>query len=223
MTRTPMTKVTTTRATARKPATKKTARVVTAAHDDKRQRIIERCADLFDAGGYHRATMQMLADEVGLGKPTLYHYFRSKTEILYAIHQQHIEALIDGLDSEQRRGATPDELLVHACRDILEEIAKHPGYVRAFFEHYGELEDSMRGEIRKRRQDYFAKICGIIKGGITAGLFRKCDVETTALGFLGMCSWAYQWYPAMVGKVAPEKLAESLCDTYLHGLLKPGK
>lgn len=206
--------------TARTVAPKKTRKSTTSAHDDKRQEIIERCADLFDSGGYHRATMQVLADEVGLGKPTLYHYFRSKTDILYAIHQQHIAALIDGLDSEQRRGASHDQLLVHACRDILEEIAKHPGYVRAFFEHYGELDEPKRAEIRARRQEYFDKLCGIIKAGIAAGTFRKCDVELTTYGFLGMCSWAYQWYPAMVNKIGTQELAETLCETYLQGLCK---
>jgi AcrR family transcriptional regulator len=211
------------RVTSRKAASKKNSKVMTTAHDDKRQQIIERCADLFDTGSYHRATMQMLADEVGLGQPTLYHYFRSKTEILYAIHQQHIAALIEGLDSEQRRGASHDQLLVHACRDILEEIAKHPGYVRAFFEHYGELDDPKRTEIRKRRQEYFAKICGILKSGIAAGAFRKCDVEITAYGFLGMCSWAYQWYPAMAAKLPPQELAQTLCDIFLQGLRKPAK
>jgi AcrR family transcriptional regulator len=211
-----------TKAIARKAANKAGGKAVTAAHDDKRQQIIERCADLFDTGGYHRATMQMLADEVGLGKPTLYHYFRSKTDILYAIHQQHIAALIDGLDSEQRRGASHDQLLVHACRDILDEIAQHPGYVRAFFEHYGELDEPKRTEIRKRRLEYFNKICGIIKSGVAAGAFRKCDVEITAYGFLGMCSWAYQWYPSMTEKVSTQKLAETLCETFLQGLNKPG-
>jgi AcrR family transcriptional regulator len=209
-----------TRTVPRKAAKKKGGRARTAAHDDKRQQIIERCADLFDSGGYHRATMQMLADEMGLGKPTLYHYFTSKTEILYAIHQKHIASLIERLDSEQRRGASHSDLLIHACRDILEEIAEHPGYVRTFFEHYGELDGPMRAEIRARRQEYFDKICGIIKSGIASGEFRKSDVELTALGFLGMCSWAYQWYPPMVEKISPQKLAENLCSTFLHGLSK---
>lgn len=205
----------------RKTVRSKAAKVTTAAHDDKRLEIIERCANLFDTGGYHRATMQMLADEVGLGKPTLYHYFTSKTEILYAIHQKHIAALIDGLDSAQRRGSGPQELLLHAGRDILDEIAQHPGYVRAFFEHYGELEEPKRNEIRERRKEYFGKICGIIKSGIAAGVFRKCDVELTAYGFLGTFSWAYQWYPPMVKKISSQKLAESLCSTFLQGLNKP--
>ena len=201
---------------------KKAAKTAISAHDKKRLQIIERCAQLFDSGGYHRATMQLLADEVGLGKPTLYHYFKSKAEILYAIHQMHIAALIDGLDSDLRRGSSPQDLLVHAARDILDEIAEHPGYVRAFFEHYGELDGAKRSEIRARRLEYFEKICGIIKSGIAAGLFRKCDVELTAYGFLGIFSWAYQWYPSIADKTPTKKLAETLCTTFLQGLRKPG-
>ena len=107
-------------------------------------------------------------------------------------------------------------------RSILDEIAQHPGYVRAFFEHYGELDEPKKTEIRKRRLEYFNKICGIIKSGVTAGVFRKCDVEVTAYGFLGMCSWAYQWYPSMAEKVSTQKLAEMLCEPFLQGLNKPG-
>jgi AcrR family transcriptional regulator len=201
-------------------ARKKGNKPTTAAHDDKRLQIISHCADLFDSGGYHRATMQMLADEVGLGKPTLYHYFSSKTDILFAIHQMHIAALIEGLDSAKRRGSSPEELLIHAARDILEEIANHPGYVRAFFEHYGELEGAKRTEIRARRLEYFEKVCDIIKSGIASGAFRKCDVEITVYGFLGMCSWAYHWYPSIAERIPPKKLAETLCATFLEGLRK---
>jgi TetR/AcrR family transcriptional regulator, cholesterol catabolism regulator len=112
------------------------------------------------------------------------------------------------------------EKIIHACSDILEEIAEHLGYVRAFFEHYDELDGPKGTQIRAHRQEYFDKVCDIVKFGVAAATFRKCDVELTALGFLGMCSWAYQWYPPMVGKVSPQKLAEILCATFLQGLHK---
>lgn len=204
----------------RKNASKRAGATLTAAHHDKRREIMERCADLFDAGGYRNATMQMLADQVGLGKPTLYHYFRSKNEILFAIHQAHIDTLIRGLAEAQERGLSPPDLLEQACRDILEQIAEHPGYVRAFFEHYGELDGKMLAEIRSRRNKYFERICEILRTGMAEGIFRKSDVEITAYGFLGMCSWAYKWYPSMRGKMKPEELARSLCDTYLNGLIE---
>lgn len=199
----------------------KKARATTAAHDEKRLEIIAHCADLFDKVGYHGLTMQMLADEAGLGKPTLYHYFASKADILFEMHQLHIDAIISGLDEVAGKCSEPGDVLTQACAYTLREIAEHPGYVRAFMEHYGDLEGEHRAEIRKRRQEYFDRICGVIKNGVAAGKFRKSDPMISTLAFLGMCNWAYKWYPPMAAKTSPEKMAKSLCQVFLEGLNSP--
>ena len=54
---------------------KSKTRVTTTAHDERRLEIILHSADLFDKVGYHKMTMQMLADEAGMGKPTLLSLF----------------------------------------------------------------------------------------------------------------------------------------------------
>jgi AcrR family transcriptional regulator len=197
-------------------------RKTTEAHDEKRLDIIMHCANLFDEAGYHRATMQMLAEKVGLGKPTLYHYFPSKTSILYAIHQIHIRALLDGLAHSAEARAGPVERLRLACVDILRQIAEHPGFVRAFMDHYGELEGEMRAEIRARRREYFRCICEIFAKGIEEGHFRDCDPELTAYGFLGMCNWAYKWLPSRKTQ-SPEEVADALCKPFFEGLVLPSQ
>lgn len=188
------------------------------AHDEKRMEIVERCAHLFDKVGYHKASMQMLADEVGLGKPTLYHYFRSKADILYAIHELHMDALMRGLEDLSRSDLHPGDRLRNACTDILRQISEHPGYVRAFMDHYPDLEGEMRNKIRQRRADYLTAVCRLIEEGIKNGRFAACDVEITAYGFLGMCNWAYKWFPRLHGDRTPEEISKLLCDTFLKGL-----
>jgi AcrR family transcriptional regulator len=200
-----------------KQATKK--RATTEAHGEKRNEILRHCAILFDRVGYHKASMQMLADEVGLGKPTLYHYFKSKHDILYAIHDAHMSALLEGLDNDVDEKNSLD-LLRSACIDILREIADHPGYVRAFMDHYGDLEGNLRRKIRERRNDYFARLQGIIVKGIDDGHFRNCDPTLSTYGFLGMCNWAYKWYPPMAKTRSPEEVADALCRPFFEGLVK---
>jgi len=208
-------------ATLATPVRKKRARAATAAHDEKRLEIIAHCATLFDQVGYHGTSMQMLADEVGLGKPTLYHYFASKGDILYEMHQLHIDALIGGLEADaQEVGVEPAELLERACVYTLREIAQHPGYVRAFMDHYAELADEQRADMRARRRDYFSRITTIIQTGITKGQFRDFDPKLTALAFTGMCNWAYKWYPPMATETPPEEMAKSLCQIFFGGLIK---
>jgi len=191
-------------------------RARTEAHDEKRAMIIEGCATLFDKVGYHNTSMQMLADEVGLGKPTLYHYFPSKNAILYAIHDSHITGLLTSLES--RPGANREDILRLACIDILKEIAEHPGYVRAFMDNYQELEGEMKESIRTARRTYFNYIKDVIVSGAESGEFRKTDPILSTYAFLGMCNWAYKWYPAMAAKRSPEEVAAELCDPFLNGL-----
>jgi len=192
-------------------------RQTTEAHDEKRNEIMERCATLFDKVGYHKASMQMLADEVGLGKPTLYHYFPSKHAILYAIHDAHMSTLLAGLEHSDQK-ADSAHLLRSACIDILHEIAEHPGYVRAFMDHYGDLEGKMRTQIRARRKEYFDRLQAIIVQGIDSGEFGRCDPTLTTYAFLGMCNWAYKWYPPMAKTRSPEDVADALCSPFLQGL-----
>jgi AcrR family transcriptional regulator len=203
------------------PTEKKRTRQTTAAHDEKRLEIIEHCATLFDRVGFHGASMQMLADEVGLGKPTLYHYFASKNDILFEMHQLHIDALIRGLDADSAMpGMTASDLLVKSCAQSLREIAQHPGYVRAFMDHYTELEGTQRTEMRKGRNEYFGRITTIISNGIATGEFRELDIELATLAFVGMCNWAYKWYPKRADKNPPESMAKSLCQIFLGGFLR---
>jgi AcrR family transcriptional regulator len=196
-------------------ATKK--RQTTEAHDEKRNEILKHCAILFDRVGYHKASMQMLADEVGLGKPTLYHYFPSKHAILYAIHEAHMSALLDGL-ADGEASNDPHGRLRSASINILRQIAEHPGYVRAFMDHYEDLEGKMRNQIRAQRKEYFERVRGIITLGIENNQFRKCDPDLTTYGFLGMCNWAYKWYPPLAKKQSPEDVADALCRPFFEGL-----
>lgn len=192
-------------------------RQTTEAHDEKRNEILRSCATLFDRVGYHKASMQMLADEVGLGKPTLYHYFPSKNAILFAMHEAHMAALLAGLDGEDA-GGDPHKRLRAACVDILRQIAEHPGYVRAFMDHYEDLEGKMRNQIRAQRNAYFDRVRSIIRVGIENNHFRPCDTDLTTFGFLGMCNWAYKWYPPMAKKKSPEEVADALCGPFFQGL-----
>jgi len=48
----------------------------------RRAEIVEIAARLFDRHGYHSTSMDDIAEAVGLRKPSLYHYFKSKDQIL---------------------------------------------------------------------------------------------------------------------------------------------
>jgi AcrR family transcriptional regulator len=184
--------------------------------------IMREAARLFDRVGYHGVNMEMIAEAAGLKKPTLYHYIRSKDEILFEIHDAMIEALRKSIAARLAAGLDPAEILQGVCADIFQQMHDFPGYVRAFFEHLRELDDERKKQIRKERNAYMAQVMEIISDGMDKGMFRRQDVRVTALCLLGICNWAYQWYRP--GKDAPPaEMAAQCWNIFAGGLLAPEK
>lgn len=161
---------------------------------ERRQQIVSLAAELFDKSGYTSTTMDDIAREVGVAKPTLYHYFPSKDHILHAIHEEFIDLLIERHEARAKTGLRADQLLLEAMADILELMETHRGHVRVFFEHHRELPEESRGEVKVKRDRYESYVEGLIRDGIRDGIFRETDPHLATLATFGMCNWAYQWY-----------------------------
>jgi AcrR family transcriptional regulator len=94
---------------------------------------------LFDAHGYRNTSLEDVALLVSIAKPTLYHYFQSKEEILRFIHEEFIQLLTEKYLQRVGSGVEPEELVLGAMKDILSLMVSHRGYVSVFFEHRREL------------------------------------------------------------------------------------
>ena len=55
-----------------------------------RERICAAAFDLFGEKGYDGASMNELAERVGIAKPSIYNYFKSKEELLVALVERAI-------------------------------------------------------------------------------------------------------------------------------------
>lgn len=184
---------------------------------ERRQQIISIAASLFDKSGYTSTTMDDIAREVGVAKPTLYHYFPSKDDILHAIHEEFIDLLISRHEAREGTGLRPEQLLLEAMADILELMETHRGHVRVFFEHHRELPAEARGPIKVKRDRYEQIVEDLISQGIDLGVFRDVDSHLATLAAFGMCNWAYQWYRAG-GTLRSREIAYQFWNYLVYGL-----
>jgi len=184
---------------------------------ERRQQIISLAAGLFDQSGYSNTTMDDIAREVGVAKPTLYHYFPSKDDILHAIHEEFIDLLISRHEARAGTGLQPEQLLLEAMADILELMETHRGHVRVFFEHHRELPAEARGPIRVKRDRYEKIVEDLIGEGIEMGVLRQTDAHLATLATFGMCNWAYQWYRPG-GPLRSREIAYQFWNFLIYGL-----
>lgn len=191
--------------------------VPTTAADRRRAAIIALAAKLFDEHGYANVSMEQIALAAGLAKPSLYHYFRGKDEILRGIHETFIDILLERHEQRKQLDLSPALLVLGAMTDIYGLMETHRGHVRVFFEHHRELPDSVREEIRVKRDRYQQQIRESIERGIEDGQFREVDPEAATLAVFGICNWAYQWWRPGSG-ADPALTAQKMWDLVMRGL-----
>ena len=188
------------------------------AADRRRRQILDEAARLFDERGYHTTSMEDIAEAVGIRKPTLYHYFRSKVEILDTVYQETIGELIARQEQRATISMTPEQRVLETMADVLETIDARHGHVRVFFEHHRELPEDRHEEIMARRERYHQELVAIIQTGIDDGTFRpELDPQLAALLIFGACNWAYQWYRPG-GPLRARDLAYAFWDMLVRGM-----
>lgn len=189
--------------------------------DRRRKALVDKAAELFDRDGYHAVNVAAVANAVGLQKPTLYHYFSGKDEILFWIHEEFIDLLLEKFEARPLGGSASDDLRA-IMRDVLELMRTHRGHVRVFFEHHRELPAEAAETIRAKRDRYQAIAESIVRRGIETGELRDVDARLATLAMFGMCNWAYQWYQPD-GRLEPREIADCFSDLFFIGLEAPAQ
>jgi AcrR family transcriptional regulator len=184
---------------------------------EKRRLLVARAAELFDEVGYHNASVEDVAEACGIRKPTLYHYFKSKDEILYSIHDEFIDLVIARQQARESLELSPAQELLEIMGDVLDLMATHRGYVRVFFEHYRELGEEQAAAIKVKRDTYEASIRAVFARGVESGEFRGVKVELSTLALAGMCNWAYHWFDPD-GPLTSREVAYVFWDILTRGI-----
>lgn len=134
---------------------------------------------VFARDGYHRARMEAVADEAGIGKGTVYEYFKSKTDLFLALHDHMIAELKNFYMKELSQVVEPTLLLERFIDVAFQTFRQWEPFFLVFFDFWAE---GGRGEqqhlLQTRLRDAYAEsrndIAAIIDAGVKDGSFQ-CD------------------------------------------------
>jgi AcrR family transcriptional regulator len=161
--------------------------------------------------------MEDIATAVGIQKPTLYHYFKRKDEILFTIHESVMNVILQRHEGRVGTSMPASHQLLEIIADILELNETHPGHARPFFENFSELTVEQQEVVRSKRDHYFLIVKNAVRGGVENGEFREVDPDYIALAILGACNWSYQWFRPQ-GRARSREIAYSFWDMTMRGL-----
>ncbi len=184
----------------------------------QRADIVQAAAQIFRRKGYHAASMQDIANAVGLQKASLYHHFASKQDILLEILDQALDLLIDDMEQILEADRPPDVKLRQAMVSYIDRVTHQADLAAVLQLEHRSLEPRKRARHIARRDRYDALWRTLIRQGVEAGAFRRLDETIVTFALLGIQNWMITWYRPD-GRLKPREIADVFADLMLNGLL----
>jgi AcrR family transcriptional regulator len=186
---------------------------------EAKQKLREICriaARVFYAKSYDGASMQDIAEAVGLTKAGLYHHVGSKDRLLFEIQNYGMDILDETVLTPIKDITDPREKLRQTVIGHIDLIVRARDQEITVILHENR---SLSGALRKKLNAYIDYLENLIaRVQEQSGGRPLVKPRLAAFALLGMINWLYQWY-SPEGSVKQEELARVYTDFFLRGLL----
>ena len=189
-------------------------------HDQKLEFILRTSAGIFAEKSYHATSMRDISRETGISLAGLYHYCKSKEELLFLIQDNCFGHVLERL--ERRLGSTtePVEKLHVVIENHLSFFAANMAEMKVLSHEADSLDGDMYKHVSGKKQQYTKLVRRIlsevkaqqVKGG------HKPDVTVATYSLFGMMNWIYNWYDPH-GKLSVTELVDNIKCLFLSGFL----
>ena len=182
-------------------------------------------AGMFLANGIANTSVGDIAAALGVTRTALYHYYKSKDELLVALIRECAADARHILDAHRRPATTDGDGVNGSVAGRLHEVIRRlvlftterPDRVR-LLDAAAELEPEAERVARELNRAFFADFAGLIRDGVDAGVFREVDAGVAAHAIVGSTRSVAWWFdPA--GQRTADEVASQIADSAVRGLL----
>lgn len=194
----------------------------------KQGEILDAAAHAFMDQGFAATTIDRVAERLGATKGAVYYYYRSKSDLFFAVHRRAMELTRDALlPAASGEGGPRDRLrrMAHAHALLMMEqlpylrVAAQGLELHLLGRTTADEREGLR-EIAAMRDANERFYVGVIEEGAAAGVFRAVDARLTAKPVLGALNWTSRWYQPRRGETAADRnrIAEELATFVVQAL-----
>lgn len=182
-------------------------------------RIIVEATRLFAERGFAGTSLKDIAEATGLTRPALYHYVRSKEDILSKLVTELAELPAQALravNAEQKLSAP--ERLRRMARAVALLQATGPAKFQLLIRSEADLPPDLIERYTESRRNVLHEFVGAIEAGIRSGAFRAVDARIAALSIIGQCNWVAWWHHDTTPE-ENERVADEIADLAVASVL----
>jgi AcrR family transcriptional regulator len=186
----------------------------------KRAEEIERvAARLFALNGYHSTTMREIAREMEMNPSTLYHYFKSKEELLFKLMNDAVDDALVTLEGICGEEIQAEEKLKRVLRFYTRYYAGDQERLLLLVQEMNSLDDRYRPALIEKQKRYVELITSILEDLAAQGKIKALDPKVVAFAFFGTVHYTPKWY-RNDGPVDLDRLADIFVEIFTDGLFR---
>ena len=188
-------------------------------YDQKLEHILRTSARIFAEKSYHSTSMRDISRATGVSLAGLYHYCKSKEELLFLIQDHCFGRVLERFEQRIKEVSDPFEKLKIFIDNHLSFFAANMAEMKVL-SHEAE---SLAGELHKHvstKKDKYAKLARRILREMQEQQAANARVDLTVATYalFGMMNWIYNWYDPR-GKLSVAQLVDNITRLFLAGFL----
>lgn len=145
--------------------------------ETKKEQILQSAKAVFGRLGYSKATLDDIAEAIGMKKPSLYYYYKSKELLFIEAFSQEWRESLSHIKRIAEQEPDPHKRLLLYIRSSLryyqEIVTQHTISIRVLIETRVSFQELFK-ESRGKESNFYASV---IKEGISNGTFLPCEAE----------------------------------------------
>lgn len=181
----------------------------------RRHEIFHQVVNVFLKKGFQETSMREIAEAAGLGKSTLYDYFKTKDEILVYFFEDQLNDMVAEAQKIAMQNSSADVRLRQIMEAYMESLQANKSLFLKLSIESQRLKLDSQKQIQQRRHAYQDMIRALIEEGMREGVFRKVNSLLAArLLISGMAPVIYT--SRMTG--TPQEMLKETLDIFFKGI-----
>ena len=153
---------------------------------DKRRVILDAAVRVFAREGFHTCRVSDIADEAGVAYGLVYHYFKSKDQVLDTLFLERWDILLDAIRETDAQTIPACEKLGHIAGFIIESYRHDPDLMKVIIVEVTRAANSFGAVHIGKIGEAYALIRGVVEKAQQAGEFRsEIPAEFAVMAFYG--------------------------------------
>ncbi len=186
--------------------------------EDKQRAILDNAAAVFAELGMEKASMALVAQRANASKALLYHYYPSKSALIFDIVRSHLSELDEAVARADDPGKPARERLRAHIAAVLEKYRGADNHHKVQLNCSSSLNDDQKAELRSIERRIVNRFSALLRE-INPNLDRpeRPLLMPVTMSLFGMLNWVYLWFRDD-GPIARNDYAEIVTELMMSGV-----